>query len=213
MKVISTNAGEKKLISYKGKAVFTGIYKTSTDAPIHLGKEIVKADFIGDRRVHGGVEKACYLYGFNHYPFWKAKYPYLDWDYGMFGENLTMDHLDEGSLLVGSIYQVGSAVVQISRPRQPCFKLGVRFGNQAVLRQFIDALLPGTYVKVLQEGMVETGDVFELLETIAHGISIRTIYELIFHFDSGRHTELAKQALANPFVSESDKKYIKKRMS
>ncbi|SEK40626.1 MOSC domain-containing protein YiiM [Aquimarina amphilecti] len=209
MKVISTNIGEAKTISWRGKEVKTGIYKHPIDQPIFLGTEDVKGDHVVDRRVHGGVDKACYLYAAEHYPYWKEKYPNLDWDYGMFGENLTILGLDERIINIGSIYKLGEALVQVSQPRQPCYKLGVRFGTQTILKQFIEALIPGVYLRVLTPGIVKIDDILIPKEIHTDGISIQDMYKLFY--DQNSHEALAKKAINDPFVTPNNKKNILNR--
>ncbi|WP_411895420.1 MOSC domain-containing protein [Winogradskyella sp. A2] len=180
MKVISTNIAQPTTIVWKGKKVTTGIYKKPTDAPIFLDKENVRGDEVSDRRVHGGEYKACYLFSANHYPYWRSMYPNLDWTYGMLGENLTVEGLDEKQLNIGDIYKLGKALVQITIPREPCFKFAHKFGTDAVLQQFIDYGYSGTYVRVLERGEVKTGDSFELIEQKKDTISIFHLFELLF---------------------------------
>lgn len=180
MKVISTNISHPKTFLWKGKQVTTGIYKKPIYTPIYLGKEDVRDDEISDRRVHGGEFKACYLFSANHYPYWQNLYPNLDWTYGMLGENLTVEDLDEKFLFVGDIYKVGNAVIQITIPREPCFKFAHKFGSEAVLQQFIDHGYSGTYVKILEEGEVNIGDTLELVESEKNSISIFQFFELLF---------------------------------
>ncbi len=210
MKVVSTNIAEIKTISWRGKEVQTGIYKHPVDTSIFLGKEDVKGDHVVDRRYHGGVDKACYLYAIDHYPFWKEKYPHLDWDYGMFGENLSIEGFDENKINIGSIYTLGTATVQISRPRQPCYKLGVRFGNPGVIKEFIASLFSGVYVRVLSPGNVTKGDKLEVQQEHVDGISIAELNTLMFHYDPKLHTDLLEKAISDPLVSDSDKKYLRK---
>ncbi|MCA0154505.1 MOSC domain-containing protein [Winogradskyella vincentii] len=180
MKIISTNIAQPTTIVWKGKKVTTGIYKKPTDVPIFLDKENVRGDEVSDRRVHGGEYKACYLFSANHYPYWRSLYPNLEWTYGMLGENLTVENLDEKQLNIGDIYKLGKALVQITIPREPCFKFAHKFGTDVVLQQFIDYGYSGTYVRVLERGEVKTGDSFELIEQSKDTISIFQLFELLF---------------------------------
>ncbi|MBQ4819525.1 MOSC domain-containing protein [Aquimarina sp. MMG016] len=208
MKVISTNIGETKIISWRGKDVKTGIYKYPVEEPIYLEKEDVKGDHVVDRRVHGGVDKACYLYSADHYPYWKERYPDLDWNYGMFGENITIEGLDESVIKIGATYFLGKALVQVSQPRQPCFKLGVRFETQTILKEFISAMFPGVYLRVLKPGVVKVGDTLELHEAY-DGISIKEMYQLTYHdVDS---EELIRKAINDPLVTVNNKANILRR--
>lgn len=192
MQVTSTNIAQPTTIIYRGKKVVTGIYKTPTQQPIYLGKSDVKDDTVTDRKYHGGEFKACYLFSENQYDYWKNLYPHLDWNWGMFGENLTVNGLDETKLVIGAIYKVGSALIQITEPREPCFKLGVKFGSQKVVKQFVNHGFPGTYVRVLEEGYVKTGDIFTLVEQGTNNLTTQQYYQLLFSKDKNQeHLALA----------------------
>jgi len=102
MKIISTNIAKKKTITWRGKQEQTGIYKYPVNEAIFLGAQDVKGDDVVDRKYHGGIDRACYLYAQDHYSYWKEKHPNLDWDYGMFGENITVQGFDEHSVLIGN---------------------------------------------------------------------------------------------------------------
>lgn len=195
LKITSTNIAKPTTIIWNGQKVKTGIYKTPTNKPIYLGKEAVKDDEVSDRKVHGGVFKACYLFSENHYPYWKKHYPNLDWNYGMFGENLTVKNLDETNIFIGDIYKVGDALVQITQPREPCFKFGVKFGTQQVLKQFINHGLSGTYVRVLKEGFVKNGDTFKRIEQAKHSLTTAQLFKLLYAKE--KNQTLLKLAIEN----------------
>ena len=187
MQIISTNIAQPVTFIRKGEEVTTGIYKKPTDVPIYLGKEDVRGDEVSDRRVHGGEFKACYLFSANQYPYWRDLYPNLDWTYGMLGENLTIEDLDEKQLFIGDIYKLGKALVQITQPREPCFKFAHKFGSEDVLQQFINHGHSGTYVRVIEEGEVKTGDNFELVESGRDSISIFQFFELLYSEDKNKN--------------------------
>jgi len=180
MQIISTNIAKPTTILWRGKNVTTGIYKTPTNQPIYLGKKQVKDDEVSDRKHHAGFYKACYLFSADNYPYWKSLYPDLDWNWGMFGENLTVSGLDETKICIGDIYKIGNALIQITQPREPCFKFGIKFGTQHVLKQFIAHGRPGTYVRVLEEGYVKTGDYLDLVEKANNSITTAQFFELLF---------------------------------
>ncbi|EPR72030.1 hypothetical protein ADIWIN_2869 [Winogradskyella psychrotolerans RS-3] len=191
MKIISTNIAQPTKFLWNGKEVTTGIYKKPTDNPIYLGKEDVKGDEVSDRKVHGGEFKACYLFSANQYPYWQDLYPHLDWTYGMLGENLTIEDLDERQLFIGDIYKLGNALVQITQPREPCFKFAHKFRTNDVLKQFVDHGFSGTYIRVLKEGNVAVGDQFKLVETKKQSLSIFHFFELLYAKDKNKdHIEL-----------------------
>lgn len=180
MKIVSTNLSKPKTVFWKGKPVQTGIFKEPVDVPIELGEHDVIGDSVIDRKYHGGKYQACYLYSADHYDFWKKEFPSTNMPYGMFGENITVEGLDEKDLFIGAKYQLGTAVVQVSQPREPCFKLGIRFGDQTVLKKMINSGYCGTYVKVLKPGKVRTGDSFELIENQTEGLSIAEVFNMIY---------------------------------
>ncbi len=209
MKVISTNLGQSTTISWNGEETTTGIYKYPVNQPLFLDSDQVTKDTIADLKVHGGEFKACYLFSADHYAYWKEKYPDLDWDWGMFGENLTVEGLDETSLRVGNIYKIGTALVQVTQPREPCYKLGIRFGNQGILKEFIEHGHPGTYVRVLEKGQVTKGDELQLVETAKTPLTVQQLYRLIVARDKDKvHLQWAVENEAIPLGKrEKLKKY------
>ena len=210
MKVISVNIGDPVIVKWRGKEVKTGIYKYPVHKSIHLGFEDVDQDHVIDRRYHGGLDKACYLYSYDHYEYWKSKYPELDWHYGVFGENITLEKFDEAEIKIGSIYRLGTSLVQISRPRQPCFKLGIRFGTQKIIKEFLNSLKTGVYIRVLERGEVTSGDQLILEQENANGVTIKELCQLMFHNRTGDFDHLLDKALSDPLVSDSDKSYLVK---
>jgi len=175
MKIIANNIGEKKEITYKRKKVTTGIFKYPVDFPIFLDVENVKNDSICDRKYHGGINQAVYGYSLKHYDFWKPKFPYLEWKFGMFGENLTIDDLDETKIHVGDTFQVGETILEAALQRDPCYKLGVRFNDMKIVKKLWNTTLCGVYFKVLQTGFVKVGDVFIQLKSCPENPTIATL--------------------------------------
>lgn len=212
MKIVSVNIGKPKIIEWRGKKVQTGIYKYSVNGSIYLGSEDVKGDNVIDRRYHGGVDKACYSYSADHYKYWQKYYPDLEMLWGMFGENLTVDRLHESEINIGDTFKIGKVVIQTTQPRQPCFKLGVRFGTQKIIRQFIDSGFPGIYFRVLQKGEVKTGDEIVLIDK-KNSLSIQKVFELIYTSDFEEEKENFEKAINDPFIAESCRKDLLKRLS
>ncbi len=210
MQVLSTNIGNLTKINWNGKELSTGIFKYPTSSPLVLEIEKVANDSIADRKVHGGIYKACYLFSAEHYPYWKNRYPDLDWNWGMFGENLSVSGMDESEIRIGDIYKIGSALVQISQPREPCFKLGIRFGTQQILKEFIDYGFPGTYVKILEEGQVSSGDKLILIEPSDNLLTVQQFFKLLYTKEKDEKIlRLAIENLALPeYKRERLKKYL-----
>lgn len=208
MKVISTNIGKPVTFEWNGEKEQTGIFKYPTENDLFLTKNDVKHDTIIDREHHGGSNKACYLFSSDHYGYWEKLYPELKWDWGMFGENLTVEGLDESKICIGDIYKIGDALVQISQPREPCYKLGIRFGNQNILKKFIAHNHPGTYVKILEEGRVIKGDTVELITKSTNLLTVQQFYELIFAKIKSK--QLLQLFMANEAVPQYKKDRFKR---
>lgn len=200
MKIISTNLAKPKTILWNGKDVTTGIFKLPVTKAIFLEKEAVRNDEVTDRAVHGGIHKACYLFSSDHYPYWKEMYPNLNWNWGMFGENLTVSGLDETQLRIGDIYKIGNALVQVTQPREPCFKFGAKFGNQKVLKQFIKHGRPGTYVSILEEGHVQVNDSMILVQRSKDELTVAQLFNLYYATD--KEQDLLKIAVNSKVVPE-----------
>jgi MOSC domain-containing protein YiiM len=179
MKIVATNIGKPTSFQWNGKEEKTGIYKYPVDGPLFLSKFDVRNDAICNRINHGGIDKACYLFSKEEYPYWKVRYPELAWDWGMFGENLTVAGLNDAQMRIGDIYKIGTAIVQVSQPREPCYKLGIRFGNQEILQQYIERGHPGTYVRILEEGHVTTGDELKLVAQSKNTLTTKQFFDLL----------------------------------
>ncbi|MGA1227128.1 MAG: MOSC domain-containing protein [Tamlana sp.] len=199
MKIISTNTAIPTTFNWNGKEETTGIYKKPTNKPIYLTENDVKGDEVTDRVHHGGEFKACYMFSAEQYPYWKNLYPHLDWTWGMFGENLTASDFDETKVFLGDIYKVGDALVRISQYREPCYKLGHKFGTQHVIKQFIQHGFGGTYLSILEEGSVNINDVFTLVERPEKTISVSQLFQLVHAKEKDQNLlKIAANSLAIP---------------
>ncbi len=208
MKVISTNLGTTTTFVWNGREEQTGIFKKPVSESLSLTINDVANDTVIDRVHHAGINKACYLFASDNYSYWKELYPELDWNWGMFGENLTIEGLDESSVRIGNIYKIGSALVQVSQPREPCYKLGVRFGSQDILRQFINHGHPGTYVRILEEGEVKTGDHLQLQQQSKNTLTVQQFYTLLYAREKSK--DMLMLFMDNPAVPQYKKERYKK---
>jgi MOSC domain-containing protein YiiM len=132
--------------------------------------------------VHGGVHKAVYGYPVEHYDYWRAELPDTDLAWGVFGENFTTEGLLEDRVYIGERFRIGSAEVQVTEPRLPCYKLGVRFERADMVKRFLASRRTGFYFAVVRPGMVEAGDVIERVHQPAHGVTVADITR-VFAFD------------------------------
>ncbi|MDC0257299.1 MOSC domain-containing protein [Crocinitomicaceae bacterium] len=193
MKVVATNIGEKRTIIWKGQEVVTGIFKYPIDDGIVLEKTDVQSDNVVDRKYHGGIDKACYAYSSDYYDRWKPLHPKLDWNFGMFGENLTIEGLDETTLSIGDVFKVGDAIIEVSEPRQPCMKLNVRFNSSLAVKQFVAFGHSGVYFRVLKEGKVKPGDVFVLEAKGEPQLMVYDVFQLIYEKGNDALRKVAKE--------------------
>jgi len=181
------------------KLWFSGIFKEPVKGPVWLGKINLSGDGQADLEVHGGPDKAVLAYAACHYPFWSKELG-LDISHGAFGENFTIDGLDETKICIGDTYAVGEALVQITQPRQPCWKLSHRLGIKDLVERVHTSGRTGWYFRVLKEGYVEKGLPITLIERPFPEWTISSAYEVRFSLKAGLESILS---LANcPLLSQ-----------
>lgn len=142
--------------------VATGIFKKPVEGKLKVRRLNIDGDEQADLTVHGGPDKAVYAYPIEQYEHWQTVLPERDWQWGSFGENLTVSGFDENSLRIGDKLKIGSARFVVTQPRMPCFKLGIRLADPTMVRRFFESGKWGFYLAVTQEGEIETGDTIEI---------------------------------------------------
>ena len=161
-RVTSVNLGVPREIGMsRGKEVVSAIFKEPVKGPVIVRKLNLEGDRQADLTVHGGEQKAVYVYPSEHYAYWKDRFPVMDMPWGTFGENLTTEGLLEETVHIGDLLRIGSATFSVTQPRFPCFKLGIRFQTNTMVRLFLESERTGFYLGVLREGLVEAGDVIK----------------------------------------------------
>ena len=178
MKVISVNVGLPRTVQWKGKAVSTGIFKTPVSGRIHLRTLNFDGDRQADLSVHGGPDKAAYAYPAEHYAYWHRELPDMTLPWGMFGENLTTEGLQEDTLKIGARFCIGSAELVVTQPRLPCFKLGARFGRHGMAKQLLASGRQGVYFKVVIEGEVAADDPIVAVDWAEDSVPISEVMRL-----------------------------------
>jgi MOSC domain-containing protein YiiM len=163
MKLVSVSVGLPRLLSWRGDTFETGIFKTPVQGRVALRTTNLDGDRQADLTVHGGPEKAVYAYPSEHYPAWNEELPDAARTWGAFGENFTTEGLLETDVSIGDRYRIGSAVVKVTTPRLPCFKLAAKFQRDDMIKRFAQSGRCGFYFSVAKEGEVAAGDKFELL--------------------------------------------------
>lgn len=163
MRVVSVNVSLPKTVEWRGRKVTTGIFKEPVEGLVRIRRTGLEGDRQADPSVHGGPMKAVYAYPSEHYPSWRRELERPDLGWGAFGENLTIEGLEEGQVHIGSRLRIGSAVLKVTQPRMPCYKLGIRFGRIDMVRRFLASGRSGFYLAVVEEGDVAAGDPIERL--------------------------------------------------
>jgi len=171
IEVVSINIGLPKNVPFQNKEVATGIYKDPVTVPIMLTQTNFAGDGQADRVHHGGPDKAVCVYAFEHYPYWEQELG-QKLRFGAFGENLTIQGLLENQVCIGDTFRLGGAIVQVSQPRQPCFKIGVKYGDSAMPLKVQHTGYTGFYFRVLQEGVVSPGDDLVRLERHPQALTV-----------------------------------------
>ena len=178
MKLVSVNVGLPRLFSWQGQTFKTGIFKKPVSGRVMLRWTNLDGDRQADLSVHGGPEKAVYAYPSEHYEFWKKKLPGHDFSWEALGENFTTEGMLETKVPVGDRYRVGSAVVKVTTPRLPCYKLAAKFQPDDIIDDFIRSGYCGFYFSVVEEGEVGAGDEFHFLGGETPTLTILEAYRL-----------------------------------
>jgi MOSC domain-containing protein YiiM len=176
-RVLSVNLATERVIRYRGREVRTGIYKEPAAGRVRLRMLGLEGDFQADPSVHGGPGKAAYVYPSEHYPFFRELLGRPDLSPGFFGENLTTEGLLEERVRVGEIFRIGTAVVRVTTPRTPCFKLGAKVGSPAFIATFLNSRRLGFYLSVVEEGEVGAGDEIRRIGAEAKGPTLARFVE------------------------------------
>ena len=198
MKLISLNVGKPQAFIYNGKEVYTSIFKYPVEGEKKVSTTNIEGDEQSDLAVHGGALKAVYSYDISYYHHWKNILQRDNWDYGLFGENLTTEGLSDDNILIGNIYQLGSVYLKAIQPRFPCYKINIRFNSENMVQQFTNEAKNGTYFSVVQEGTLQAGNTIELVETSTHKITIQQLVNA--YYNKGADKEILNQILGIDFL-------------
>ena len=213
MNLISLNTGLPREVTWHGQLVTTGIYKQPVEGRVALRKLNLDGDRQADLTVHGGEYKAVYCYPVEHYGYWKRELRGRDLPMAIFGENFTTDGLQEDSIHLGDRLAVGSAEMVVTQPRLPCYKLGIRFQSDDMVKRFLASRRTGFYLAVTREGQVGAGDEIEVLARDPNAVSVSEITRLYVakRYGSADLTSL-RRALQVAALPESWKAYFRERL-
>jgi MOSC domain-containing protein YiiM len=210
MKLISVNVGLPRVVMSHGDPVSTGIFKEPVADRVMLRTLNLDGDRQADLSVHGGSSKAVYVYPSEHYDYWKHEFPEMKLPWGMFGENFTTAGLFESELNIGDEFRVGSAVVMVTEPRMPCYKLGIRFDRPDIVKRFLASERTGFYFAVLEEGEVGVGDPIELTERSKDSLKLSDITRL--YTREKHNVGLLRRAIEVEALPESWRSYFQHRL-
>jgi MOSC domain-containing protein YiiM len=210
MQLLSINTSLAKDVQFQGRNISTGIFKEPVSGPVRVRKLGLEGDQQADLNVHGGVDKAVYLYPSEHFAFWQDQYPERNFTPGLFGENLTSTGLLETNIQVGDILGIGSAEFMVTIPRMPCYKLGIKMGDPGIIKAFLQANRSGFYLKVLTEGIIEAGQPIVKTGSDGYGLNIEEVARL-YALDKDDQ-QLLEKALKAPNLTTDWKDYFAKRL-
>ena len=197
-------SGALRSVSFAGRTVTTGFFKTSLDQSAYAHSFGLEGDAQADLSVHGGPEKAVYFYPREHYATWEALLSTGPLPPGSFGENITCEGLLEGDLNIGDILQIGTATLQIRQPRSPCYKLQFRFQRSDMTALFFEQARPGWYASVIQEGVFAAGDTIIVRHRAPEAITVADIwfYSALVNADSATRDRIANLKVLPEFWKE-----------
>jgi MOSC domain-containing protein YiiM len=213
MKIVSLNAGLPRDVTWHGRVVTTGIFKSPVKGRVALRTLNLDGDAQSDLTVHGGEYKAVYCYPVEHYDYWKKELPDRDLPMGMFGENFTTNGMQEDSVHLGDRFSVGSGEVVVTQPRLPCYKLGVRFQSDDMVRRFLASGGTGFYLAVAREGEVGVGDEIKVISRDGNSVPVSEITRLYIakRYDDN-DVKAVGRALRVAALPASWKEYFRERL-
>ena len=209
MRLVSVNVGLPREVFWKGRTVVTGIFKEPVVGRVAVHRLNLVGDRQADLTVHGGLEKAIYVYSAEYYRYWHNEFPDMELPFGMFGENFTVEGLDE-RVNIGDQFKIGTATFMVTQPRLPCYKLGLKFKRDDILKRFLNSGLTGFYLSVVEEGEVEVGDAINYIKHAENGITVEDITRL-YAFDR-RNRAMLHRAVAVEALPESWRTYFQERI-
>jgi len=210
MKLLSVNVAEPRTVFHKLRLVRTGIFKTPVKGRVMMRRLNIDGDGQADLKNHGGEYKAVYTYDIQNYAHWKKELGRDDFAHGQFGENLTTEGMAEDQVCIGDIFRIGGAVAEVTQPRNPCFKLGIRVADKMFVRNFLESGLLGIYLRVIEEGEIGAGDAFKRIGAGPEQITVREMARLRNFSDDD--LELTRRALRIPALAPEIKELFKIRL-
>jgi MOSC domain-containing protein YiiM len=192
MNVETVAVGEPRVVPWLGREVETSIFKSPVHGPVRVVRHNLEGDRQSDPSVHGGEYKAVYAYAAEHYGWWERALG-RELEPASFGENLTIRDFDEGVVSIGDVFRIGDAELEAIAPRIPCYKLGLRFGDPRMVKEFVEAGRWGVYFRVAKEGALSAGDAVERIHAHPDALPVPEIARVYFS-DRGNRQALERLA-------------------
>jgi MOSC domain-containing protein YiiM len=206
-RIVSVNVGRPRSVDYGGRLATSSIWKSPVVGPVRASGVNLEGDDQADREVHGGPDKAIYAYALEDLRFWEEELGRA-LEPGTFGENLTTSGIDWTLALIGERWQTGTVTLEVSQPRAPCWKLGMKMEDPAFLKRFTRAGRPGAYLRIVEEGALAAGDPIRALERPTHGVSVGDVFR-IFSRDRGE----AGRLLSVPELADDWKEWARAQVA
>jgi MOSC domain-containing protein YiiM len=210
MKILSINVSEPQKVTFNGKELITSIYKKPVSNKVTVSSQGIEGDRQADLTVHGGYDKAVYAYSYTHYQTWSEKLNSDFKDYGLVGENLTIDDFDEDKINIGDQFKINECLLQVSQPRIPCYKIGIKLNSREFPKMFSQSGLLGSYLRVIHDGEISPGDTIHKVHSEQNSMSVKDIAHLLFV--DVKNIELMKQALDIKPLTEEIKEKFRERL-
>jgi MOSC domain-containing protein YiiM len=211
MHVVSLNVGGPREVEWRGRLVRTSIWKEPVQGAVRVTSLNLDGDAQSDLSVHGGPDKAVYAYPAEHYDYWQRELDVDALPWAAFGENLTTSGILEPDIAIGDRVRAGSAELMVTQPRLPCFKLGIRFGRDDMVKRFLQSGRSGFYFTVVREGEITAGDRLEIAVRDTRGVTVSDMIALETADEPDR--DLLRRALETPALPESWKRHFRKRFA
>ena len=199
-KLVSVNVGLPQELTWRGQTVVTGIWKAAVEGPRTVRRLNVDGDGQGDRKGHGGEQRAVFVYQLDSYRYWQEHLNRNDFSFGQFGENFTVEGLGDDEVCIGDQYRIGSARFEVTQPRVTCYRVGIRMDEPRMAALLVAHGRPGFYFRVLEEGDVQAGDDVEKIAIGSEAMTVADVNALLYL--AGHHdVEQLRRALRIPALS------------
>lgn len=206
-RVLSVNVGRPREFVLEGKQASSSIWKSPVEGSVRARGVNLEGDDQADREVHGGPDKAVYSYAIEDIRWWEKELG-RNLELSAFGENLTTSGIDVSHALIGERWEIGTAVFEVSEPRAPCWKLGVKMGDPRFPRKFTKAQRPGAYLRIVKEGILAAGNAIRVVDRPGHGVRVEDVFRIYT-----RERKKARLLLEVPELSEDWKEWARRERS